>query len=632
MLFKGTARSEIAWQDMQCPPRLIKGIIFTQLQIKLEGQEAQLSFTLAHSEYTNEDFQRHWLNQHHHQLIRAVGKIEALLKNHYLSRSNLDVLRQTVTVLEQQWLGWQPQITLSPELAQALYTLKELQQWQEQDIAEFRAKFIDYYASKHQYFFDNVERQPLTVAQRQACIICDDRHLLLAGAGTGKTSVMVARAKFLVHCGDVLPQQILLLAYGNEAAKELKQRAGETFGCMTFHALGKLIITAVEGKQPQLSTLTNDAKKRFKFVHDTLQALCFQPGYKLLFERFCVKECNIQPSAEMVEFINSSGCKPVITHIASLLSTYKSVAALGQLKAIALQQSELLKCLTPIVEEYQSYLSNEGAIDFDDMIAKAIGYIEAGAFSVPWLHVMVDEFQDLSPIRARLLKALLGARSKRYLFAVGDDWQSIYRFSGADITLTTNFHEHFGCSTVTALDQTFRYPQDILDISSTFICANPNQLTKYVQSACDSEQSTQLIEIVDSEFDAVEKVLAELNAQGEASVLLLARFHKMLPSRERLSGLQGKFSALKIRTMTFHAAKGKEADYAMIMGLYEGHNGFPASRPVQPLMDAMLPTRETFPLAEERRLFYVALTRAKRQIFIFKPRENACRFLAELEI
>ncbi|WP_158678219.1 UvrD-helicase domain-containing protein [Pseudoalteromonas sp. T1lg23B] len=592
-----------------------------------------MSVTVAHSEHTNDDFQRYWINQHHLRLINAIGKIEALLKNHYLSHSNLEVLQQSVAVLEQQWLSWKPSITLSPDLAQALYTLKELQQWQAFDIDAFRAMFIEYYASQYQHFFDNVERQPLTWAQRQACIIRDDRHLLLAGAGTGKTSVMIARAKFLVHCGAVQPEQILLLAYGTEAAKELKQRAGEGFECMTFHALGRLVIAQVEGKQPRLSTLTSDAKQRYRFVHDTLQALCFQPGYKELFAQFCIKECNIKPSGEMVEFISSSGCKPVITHITALLGVYKHVTALGQMKAVTSQHDELLKCLTPIATEYQSYLASEGAIDFEDMIAKAIAYIETGHFSAPWQHIMVDEFQDLSPIRAKLLKALLRGENKRYLFAVGDDWQSIYRFSGADITLTTQFDKHFGDAAITALDKTFRYPQDILDISSTFVCSNPAQLKKRVKSARKSAVPALLVEtIASSELEALEKVLERLNAQGEASVLLLARFHKMLPSRERLSDLRSKFNLLDIRVMTFHAAKGKEADYAIMMGLYEGSTGFPTSRAIQPLMDAMLPSRETFPFAEERRLFYVALTRAKQQTFVLKPQENACRFLAELEV
>ncbi|OHU87632.1 hypothetical protein BET10_09415 [Pseudoalteromonas amylolytica] len=600
--------------------------------MKLGAQGRVLTVTLAHSGCTNDALQRYWLNHHAHRLIKAIGKVEDSLKNQYLSESNLDLVKQTVAVLERQWLSWTLHITPTSEFEQALYTLKELQQWQANDIAAFRAKYIQYYANKYQHFFDSVEAQPLTAAQRQACIIRDDSHLLLAGAGTGKTSVMVSRAKFLVYSDVATPEQVLLLAYGSEAAKELKQRAGESFECLTFHALGMLVIAAVEGKQPQLSELTNDAKKRFRFVQDTLQVLCLQPGYKGLFEQFCIKECHIQPNLDLAEFIRSARCKAVIAHITSLLSVYKNVVALGQLTRIASQQSDLLKCLTPIIDEYQSYLDTEGAIDFEDMIAKAIAYIEADRFNVPWQHIMVDEFQDLSPIRAELLKALMKAKNKRYLFAVGDDWQSIYRFSGADITLTTQFEAHFGRVTITALDKTFRYPQDVLDISSRFVCANPHQLKKYVKSARTETGPTLQMETVECEANTLEKVLAQLNDKGEACVLLLARFHKMLPSRDELVDLQGKFKALKIRAMTFHAAKGKEAEYAVIMGLYEGHTGFPANRPIQPLMEAMLPARETFSFAEERRLFYVALTRAKRRVYLFKPQDNACRFLAELEI
>ncbi|BBN81162.1 hypothetical protein PA25_11470 [Pseudoalteromonas sp. A25] len=620
------------WRDMLSPPRLSAGMFFCDVKISLLACGTVDCVKVEKGKFSQANFQALWVSQNAAHLISTIGKIERLLQARYLSASNLVLVRDIISSLAPRWLSWQPDVKLTEPLLQAIYTLRELAQWQANDIEAFRDAYILYQENKYEQFFANVERQPLTSAQRRACIVQDNRQLLLAGAGTGKTSVMAARAKFLVCSSGEKAENILLLAYASEAANELQQRVGADFNCFTFHALGMHIIEAVEGHKPKISSLVTEQQKKLQFISDTIQALCLAPHYYSQFKQFCLQECQT-PIGEITEFFSSVNCSTVLKHIAVLIGHYKNTSVLKQLSKIELHHASLLECLKPIVGEYQLYLKNEQAIDFEDMIAKTIAYLEQGKFIVPWRHIMVDEFQDLSPVRAKLLQALLKHANQSQLFAVGDDWQSIYRFSGADVSLITHFKEYFGAATVGQLDQTFRYPQQILDVSSQFVCANPSQLVKHMRAHIDYDHNSFVKCPVDNEHDALKAILNQLAQQyGQLSVLLLARNHKMLPSKQQLKQLKSQFSGLELKAMTFHASKGKEAQFCIIMGLYDGKGGFPAQSRTQPLLESMLASQEPYPHAEERRLFYVALTRARQQVILLEPKTNASPFLQELNI
>ncbi|NOU50855.1 UvrD-helicase domain-containing protein [Pseudoalteromonas sp. JBTF-M23] len=630
LVTSGQSRA-ILWRDILYPPTISDGLFGLSIKIPLSKSNEVLKVRIERCGYTNEQCQALWVASHSKCLIHTIDKIERLLKTQYLSSKNLELVTEIIGSLVPHWLSWRPCIMLPENLRQAIYTVTEFTQWQSDDIEAFRSAYISFQAKQHKPFFDCIESRPLTEAQRRACIIQDNRQLLLAGAGTGKTSVMAARARFLVHSTGTKAEQILLLAYGNEAAKELKQRMGEEFNCFTFHALGMHIIEAVEGQKPILSALLSEQVKMQAFMRDTLQVLCLQPSYQALFIQFCQQECHTHIT-DVTAFLNGPSSKSVLQHIATLISHYKNASLLKQLPTIELEHTQLLECLKPIVAEYQLYLKNEQAIDFEDMIGKAIDYLERRKYFVPWHHVMVDEFQDLSPVRAKLLNALLQQSKQSFLFAVGDDWQSIYRFSGADVRLITHFNEHFGEATVTALDKTFRYPQQILDVSSQFVCANPGQLVKQLSASTQSVTPAFNKYSVDDDNEALDTVLEKLAQYGESSVLLLARYHRMLPTKQRLEQLQRKYPYLELKAMTFHASKGKEAQFTILMGLYEGKGGFPAHARAQPLLNSMLSKEGTYPYAEERRLFYVALTRAKQQIILFEPKTNPSPFLHELNV
>ena len=125
----------------------------------------------------------------------------------------------------------------------------------------------------------------------------------------------------------------------------------------------------------------------------------------------------------------------------------------------------------PIYERYQESLDGSEEIDFHDMINRATELVESGRFRSPFKYILVDEFQDISPSRAALLKALLDNCPGAQLFAVGDDWQAIYRFAGSDIAVMQEFGERFGDYERIDLETTFRCWADssIFDRSSVFV-------------------------------------------------------------------------------------------------------------------------------------------------------------------
>lgn len=260
------------------------------------------------------------------------------------------------------------------------------------------------------------------------------------------------------------------------------------------------------------------------------------------------------------------------------------------------------------------------------MIHQAVNLLEKGRFVSPWKHVLVDEFQDISPQRAMLLAALRKQNKQTCLFAVGDDWQAIYRFSGAELSLTTAFSEHFGEGAECALDTTYRFNDRIGDIANRFIQQNPYQLKKPLNSLSKGNKKSVMI-LPDEQLEALLDKLSGFVKDGER-ILILARYHHLRP--EVLQKAATRWPKLTIDFMTIHASKGQQADYVIIVGLHEGNDGFPAAARESVLEDVLLPPPEDFPDAEERRLLYVAITRAKHQVWLLQDTARPSIFVSQL--
>ena len=653
-------------------------------------------------------------------------------------------------------------------------------------------------------FFDSVERQPLTEAQRRSCVTNEDNNLILAGAGTGKTSTMIGRARYLVASERARPDELLMLAFARKAAAEMQDRLDSRLDrwlatgrpvIRTFHALGLEVIGTVEGRRPDLHLMAEDTHAFRRFIDAEVLECCKGPGYRAKFiryfgsERFpyrnpfdfdsmsqyleyvrtnelrtlkgeavkSFEECVIanylssigvdyeyerpyeietagpdyrqyRPDFYLPEYrvyiehfaLDKSGNPPRFfdqaqylagidwkrklhtEHGTQLVETYSYLKREGTLESrlsealeavgveLAPRSNEelleelrsssevsefaglmanlvtrfkesdysfdelhrkaasdsdssrlrlLLELCAPILDAYQAELARSKRIDFSDMIRKATDHVESGRFRSPYKHVLVDEFQDISRARVALIRSLSGQRSDTVLFAVGDDWQSIYRFTGSDIAYTRDFPDHFGVTATTPLETTFRFNDRIGELSSTFVLRNSAQIPKTIDSLQKvSNAAVSLIRTVRDE-DGLRMALTAIadrcrkDSAGECRTLVLGRYNfnvdewRTPTARHRL---HTQYPSQDIDFMTVHSAKGKEADNVVILGLGRGKNGFPSEKPTDPILEWLLPPQEPHPFAEERRLFYVALTRARHRVYLVYNPMEASTFVREL--
>lgn len=739
------------------------------------------------------------------EALRTVGaEIQALSRRgSYIRETHRSDL---VTRCEQACAGVRDRLWLayaSAEHNETFQTLRDFIGRSPEIVAEANAKFAEEQIERFRDFFDTVESQPLTHSQRLACIRDEASNLVLAGAGTGKTSTMIGRAGYLMASGIAEPEEILMIAYARKAAEEMQERQDARLGHIsatgtpkikTFHALGLEIIGAAEGRRPDISPLAEDAHAMSTFVDDQLELNCEDELYRAKLVRYCGTERfpyrnpfdfesledyedyvrqnelrtlkgELVKSFEELAIANTLNAYGVpyeyerpyehdtagpdyrqyrpdfylsqhgvyLEHFAlgadgqpphyfdqkkyldgiawkrdlhrqhgtKLLETYSHLKREDRLESTLLamlsevgvplvkrpdedmlaelregsQVAELaillanfltlfkesgwaladlrdtasrtldrsriglvLELIEPVLHAYSEKLDAEKHIDFADMISRATEHVRTGRYRSPHTYIMIDEFQDISSTRAGLVAALRAARPEGSLFAVGDDWQAIYRFAGSDISHTRDFVQIYGFAAVTVLEQTFRFNNQIGQVASNFVLKNPAQVRKTVESlAVVSEPAVSMVRTsnlgagLTAALEAIDARVAPRD--GGASVLVLGRFHHVLkdPELEAVKrGLSSEHPSLKVEFMTIHAAKGKEADFVVVLGLTNGKWGFPSEKPTDALIEFLLPVAEQFPLAEERRLFYVALTRARHRVYLVYNPSQPSGFVLEL--
>ena len=302
-----------------------------------------------------------------------------------------------------------------------------------------------------------------------------------------------------------------------------------------------------------------------------------------------------------------------------------------------------------VYHHYQSVLKQRNQIDFADMINDAHFYlqeIERQNVTLPYKYIIIDEFQDIARQRFILTKRLSQITQAKVV-AVGDDWQSIYAFSGSDITLFTRFLELMGAGTELKITHTYRNSQELIDIAGGFVQRNTSQIRKQLISPKHLENPI-VLEVFDDSVkpmerlaDTIEHIIGEiLSEYGEqSSILLIGRYNYdmyKLYRTNRFSELSGgairseKYPNAKITFMTAHSSKGLGYDNVILINMFEGKFGFPCQIEDDPIIKLVTYEDNSMPFAEERRLFYVAMTRTKNRVYIAAPKTKPSRFLVEL--
>jgi len=648
-------------------------------------------------------------------------------------------------------------------------------------------------------FFDSVEKAQLTNEQAEAVICFDSRVLLVASAGSGKTSTMVAKAGYALKKKYFAPDRMLLLAFNSDAAAELRERIkarleplglpAERVVAKTFHAFGLDVIGNATGKKPSLAPWVEtgrdqeallemvDALKdsdlqfrtnwdmfRLVFGQDlpkfgkeaenpeawdrdsgrngfwTLQGevvksrgelvianWLFYNGVEYVYEEpYKVDTADPTHRQYRPDFyfpgadaylehwaVDAAGEPPPsfsgykegmvwkrgihAEHKTTLLET--TMADLWSGKAFAYLERELrkrgveldpnpdrdvpgrrpienprlartirsflthaknnrlsttelrkrldvgvagqfrfrhemfLRIFEKLWECWEARLRAERCIDFEDMLNQAADCIEQGRWASPYELIMVDEFQDASQARARLVAGLV-KEPGRHLFAVGDDWQSINRFAGADLAVMTDFEDRFGKAVTLKLETTFRCPQALCDISSRFVQKNPKQLKKTVRSPHnDVGQPVRIVSVPDEAQirAAIEARISELAAEHPGrgrptTVYILGRYRRDEACRPRSVDS----ARVQVEFITVHSSKGLEADHVILPRITSDTLGFPSRVVDDPVLQLAMPEGDEFEFSEERRLFYVALTRARQTVTLVTVARKESAFVTEL--
>ncbi|HAT1646736.1 TPA: DNA helicase IV [Raoultella planticola] len=498
--------------------------------------------------------------------------------------------------------------------------------------------FTESMLEQYRGFFASVETSPLNPAQARAVVNGERALLVLAGAGSGKTSVLVARAGWLLTRGEAAADQILLLAFGRQAAQEMDERIRERLGseeiaARTFHSLALHIIQQGSKKVPTISKLESDSTARQTLLLKNWRQQCQEKKAQAKgWRQWLEEEMGWQtPDGEFWQD------KKIQRRMASRLDRWVSLMRMhggSQAEMIAGAPEEVrdlfgkrVKLMAPLLKAWKTALKDEGAVDFSGLIHQAINILDKGRFVSPWKHILVDEFQDISPQRAALLAALRRQNTQATLFAVGDDWQAIYRFSGAQLSLTTAFNHYFGEGDCCALDTTYRFNGRIGEVANGFIQQNPHQLSKPLNSLTAGDKKAVTLLADDKLDDLLDKLSGY--AKPDQRILLLARYHHLKP--EALEKAATRWPHLQLDFMTIHASKGQQTDYVIVLGLQDGDDAFPAPARESIMEQALLPQPEDFPDAEERRLLYVAITRARHRVWLMFNKARPSPFVEMLE-
>ena len=276
-------KSEANWTALTKPPMFISAWLGQTLIVESKHKHYHLSkLSYDAAKCYKHQCQQWWIEANQQSLIQLIVKIEPFISRQYLRQSVLKRLLKAVTLEYEKWFPWVLSAKRVPiSLAPYLEKLSRYRHWQVAQINAFRDAYIKQQLQQYQSFFDAVESNPLTAMQRRACVIDDDNNLLLAGAGTGKTSVMVGRTGYLLKSQQAKASDILLLAYGRKAALEMDQRIKDKLGidtikASTFHHLGLSIIAKVESAQPNLSHFAEDQHAKAKWVQDCFEQLINQ--------------------------------------------------------------------------------------------------------------------------------------------------------------------------------------------------------------------------------------------------------------------------------------------------------------------------------------------------------------------
>lgn len=461
-------------------------------------------------------------------------------------------------------------------------------------------KLINYYNDNINYDDIFVNGYKLDKQQTMAVYTNELITLVAAGAGSGKTSLIIGKINYLIERCNIGKDEILCLSFTNEAVNNLRNRLKYNVDVMTFH---KLSIYILKGKyrinNNYLSYVVDEYFEGIVIHNKKILKILVN-----LIDKTDTKKYSYYLNNGYFDYLKYT----IVKFIELFIVSGKEIKDFLKIK-------KYKKLMTIIIDIYYLYineLKSKYEIDLNGLIKLATYNVNKA--NLKYKYIIVDEFQDISLVRMNLLFKLF-SDLKAKLLLVGDDYQSIYGFSGSNLESYLKIYKK-EYTKVIYLKNNYRCSKEIVNISNKFIIKNKKQIKKQIFS---SKSVDKPIIIVDGKLDKL------IHYLKDNEILILSRNNKDIfnyISKAELNKYQN------VKYMTVHSAKGLESDVVIIINMEDNITGFPSQIKNPEFIDYVFP-KEKYIYAEERRLFYVALTRTKSRVYILKPKMYSI-FLQEI--
>lgn len=487
---------------------------------------------------------------------------------------------------------------------------------------------------------------PLDKEQFKIATADDKELLVVAGAGSGKTFTIVGRIWYLINVKKVKPEEILCISYTRDASDSLKNKLIKEFNInMNVYTFHKLAINILRDKGIDFKIASPDLLELC--IEEYLRIDILEYPEQLKYLRFILK-INWHSTDEYLKVLDDR--KEEINKFINVVSTFIKLYKcngyeisyfkdmLDKLSKKILKKIDCYYILIifNIYIKYSQYLIDNNEYDFDDLIVEASKIVKESAYIKKFRYIIIDEYQDSSYIRFNLIKKIVNYNNS-YFMAVGDDFQSIYKFSGSDIGLFINFQNYFKNGHILKIQTTYRNSQELVNVAGNFIMQNKKQIRKEMKSNSHIRKPIKIVYYEKEDADFY-KLCLYLKRNNKCNILVLGRnnndINNYISSKVKITEdkriILKDDSKMNINYMTMHRSKGLECDDIIIINLKDDALGFPSKMEQNKILEYIRKDTKKDFLEEERRLFYVALTRAKNNVYLFAPRLKSSIFVKEL--
>jgi len=490
-------------------------------------------------------------------------------------------------------------------------------------------------------------------SEQQSIVLDESKYLLVvAGAGSGKTLTILGKINYLIKYKKINPNEILCISFTKKAADSLKEKILKEFNykmpVYTFHKLS-LEILKEENKNYEIADSNLLDNIIHEFFKDTI--LNYDKQILTVLNYFKIKAYkNIK--LKYLEFYNHN--QKQILLLEKLLLTFLHLLkcnnyCLNDFNSFLKQAKKTLSYSNYKREKsflilalniyliYENYLEQNNEIDFDDMLIKATTQIKEKGITKNYKYIIIDEYQDTSYIRFKLVQEILNKTNAK-LMVVGDDFQSIYHFTGCELSLFLNFKNYFQDAKIMKIQNTYRNSQELIKVAGDFVMKNKKQIHK---NLCSKKSLKSPIKIIyyDNIKQTFKELILKIYNETNKPILVLGRNNKdiylVLDDNFKLEE-SGKIiykenTSIILYYLTAHKSKGLEEENIIIINLENNLLGFPNQIKNDKVLRFVSINNEKYPYSEERRLFYVALTRTKNYVYLLVPKKNQSVFIKEIK-